>query len=107
MKKLLSITTIFLFCLGMISCQSEDITEEQALYEFNATDGDDSPSDDRQSTDGDDSPSDDRQSTDGDDSPSDDRQSTDGDDSPSPMTGNPQMVMIVLPMTVRVNKIFK
>jgi hypothetical protein len=83
MKKLLSITAIFLFCLGLFSCQSEDITEEQALYEFTATDGDTQPSDDRDSTDGDTQPSDDRDSTDGDTQPSDDRDSTDGDTQPS------------------------
>ncbi len=74
MKKLMSIMAIFIFCLALFSCQSEDVAEEQTLYEFNATDNDSSPDDDREATDNDSSPDDDREATDNDSSPDDDRQ---------------------------------
>ncbi len=74
---------IFLFLLGVTSCQSEDIAEEQTLYEFTAGDGDNSPNDDREAGDGDNSPTDDREAGDGDNSPTDDREAGDGDNSPT------------------------
>ncbi|MEP0133854.1 MAG: hypothetical protein ABJJ25_06490 [Eudoraea sp.] len=42
MKKVLSIFAIVVFSFGLFSCEADNSTEDQALYE-QGTDGDDTP----------------------------------------------------------------
>lgn len=49
MKKVVSILAIALFCIGLVSCEAESTADQDALYELNASDGDDTKSDGRDS----------------------------------------------------------
>ncbi len=40
MKKVISILSVFVLCVGMYSCEADSTSEDQALYE-KAADGDD------------------------------------------------------------------
>ncbi|MGB5821591.1 MAG: hypothetical protein WBG90_19070 [Saonia sp.] len=47
MRKTLSILAVVLFSMGLFSCEGESTAEDQALYETQATDGDEIKTEDR------------------------------------------------------------
>ena len=49
MKKVMSILAMIVFSIGLVSCEADSTADTDALYDVNATDGDDTKRDDRDS----------------------------------------------------------